>query len=181
MSLLDGFKKLAQPYDDDDDFFDEADESFKAPSLASDAQKRFENTFSATASAEPEPEDEEEDEEETDTVEGAGLFGSFKRPKVKSGGRMAPAGAEQQIFMLSPKSMDDCGVLVNYITSCRPVVVTLEGVSAENGQRMLDFISGVSFALQGKITPISSKAYFITPQNVDIVGSGAFPGGQDTF
>ena len=35
----------------------------------------------------------------------------------------------------------------------------------------LDFLSGITFALQGKITPISAKTYFVTPQNVDILGA----------
>lgn len=182
MSIIDGFKKLAQPYDDDDDFFDEADESFKAPSLASDAQRRFENTFSSSAAAEPEPEDDEEEDEEVEAAEGASLFGSFKRPKAKSG-RMSSSGPDQQVFLFSPKSIDECGALASYILNSRSVVMTLEGIPAETGRRMLDFMSGIAFALQGKITPISSKTYFVTPQNVDvgIVGSGAPSGGQDTF
>lgn len=177
MSFIDGFKKLTQSYDDDDDFFDEADESFKAPSLASEAQKRFENTFSASAAAEPEA---EEDDDEQDSVsEGASLFGSFKRSKSKSG-RQA-AGGDQQIILFSPKSIDECGGLASYILNARSVVMTLEGVPSDLARRMLDFMSGIAFALQGKITPVSSKTYFVTPQNVDIVGSGAPSAESDNF
>ena len=38
-------------------------------------------------------------------------------------------------------------------------------------RRLLDFLSGIAFALQGKITPVSAKTYFITPPNVDILGT----------
>lgn len=169
MSFIDGFKKLAQPYDDDDDFFDEADESFKAPSLASEAQRRFENTFSSSAASEPEAQEEEDDPEES-ISEGPGLFGGFKRSKPKAGRQSA--GGDQQIFLFSPKSIDDCGELANHILSARSVVLTLEGVPSDTARRMLDFMSGIAFALQGKITPVSSKTYFVTPQNVDIVGLG---------
>jgi cell division inhibitor SepF len=53
----------------------------------------------------------------------------------------------------------------------RSVVMTLEGLPTENARRLLDFMSGIAFALQGKITPISAKTYFVTPQNVDVVGA----------
>ena len=41
----------------------------------------------------------------------------------------------------------------------------------DTARRLLDFLSGITFALQGKITPISAKTYFVTPQNVDILGA----------
>jgi cell division inhibitor SepF len=50
------------------------------------------------------------------------------------------------------------------------VVMTLEAVPTDMARRLLDFLSGIAFALQGKITPVSAKTYFITPQNVDILG-----------
>ena len=51
--------------------------------------------------------------------------------------------------------------------------MTLEGLPTENARRLLDFLSGITFALQGKITPVSAKTYFVTPQNVDLVAPQA--------
>jgi FtsZ-interacting cell division protein YlmF len=39
----------------------------------------------------------------------------------------------------------------------------------ETARRLLDFISGITFALNGKITPVAAKAYFITPENVNLI------------
>ena len=61
--------------------------------------------------------------------------------------------------------------MVNHILQNHSVVMTLEGLPSDTARRLLDFISGIAFALQGKITPVSAKTYFITPQNVDIVGA----------
>ena len=56
MGLFDELKKLTQPQDDDSDFFEGADESFKpAPAAASSAQLQFENTFGEEPSSNPEP------------------------------------------------------------------------------------------------------------------------------
>ena len=49
--------------------------------------------------------------------------------------------------------------------------MTLEGLPTDTARRLLDFLSGITFAMQGKITPVSGKTYFITPQNVDILAS----------
>ena len=60
---------------------------------------------------------------------------------------------------------------MNHLLQGRSVVMTLEGLPIDTARRLLDFLSGIAFALQGKITPISAKTYFVTPQNVDILGA----------
>ena len=80
-------------------------------------------------------------------------------------------GKDTQVILFSPKSFDEAGELVNYMHRKLTVVMTLEGVPTDMARRLLDFLSGIAFALQGKITPVSAKTYFITPQNVDILGT----------
>ena len=76
-------------------------------------------------------------------------------------------------MLFSPKSFDDAVELVGYLMQNLTVVMTLEGVQADTARRLLDFMSGIAFALQGKITPVSAKTYFVTPQNVDILGTAS--------
>lgn len=47
--------------------------------------------------------------------------------------------------------------------------MSLEEIPSETARRLLDFMSGIAFALNGKITPVSAKTYFITPENVDLL------------
>ena len=77
------------------------------------------------------------------------------------------------------KTFDEAGDLAGYLSQGRSVVLTLECIPMESARRLLDFLSGISFALQGKITPISAKTYFVTPQNVDILGAPSFIAGND--
>lgn len=49
--------------------------------------------------------------------------------------------------------------------------MTLEGVPNDNARRLLDFLSGITFALREKQSPISAKTYFVSPQNVDLLNS----------
>ena len=159
MGLFDELKKLTQPQDDDSDFFEGADESFKpAPAAASSAQLQFENTFGEEPSSNPEPARRPAKAQ----GEGGSLFGNLG---VNFG------GSETQVILFNPKTFEEAGELVNHLNQSRSVVMTLEGVPNDNARRLLDFLSGITFALQGKITPISAKTYFVSPQNVDLLNS----------
>lgn len=176
MGFMDELKKLTQPYEDDNDFFEGADVSFKpqpkaeAQPKTSNAQMVFESSF---AEETPAP----ETQAQKAGGEGGGIFGSLgikkpSRPKNTNRERMVNfGGKDTQVILFSPKSFDEAGELVNYMHRNLTVVMTLEGVPTDMARRLLDFLSGIAFALQGKITPVSAKTYFITPQNVDILGT----------
>lgn len=181
MGFMDGLKKLTQPYDDEDDFFDGADPGFrpqpKAPEqkqAVSAAQMAFENAFGDLSGPEP---DEEPQQKKAPAGEGGGLFGNLGikksgRPRVPGRERTVNfGGRDTSVLLFSPKSFDEAGELVSYLQQDLTVVMTLESVPADTARRLLDFLSGIAFALGGKITPVSAKTYFITPQNVDILGA----------
>ena len=178
MGFMDGLKKLTQPYDDDEDFFEGSDQSLrpqpkseqKAPVSA--AQMAFESAF-ADPGGSPAPAEEAQPKK---TAEGGGgIFGGLK--KAAAGGSKPRrertvnfGGKDTSVLLFSPKTFDEAGELVSYLQQDMTCVMTLESVPAETARRLLDFLSGIAFALGGKITPVSAKTYFITPQNVDILG-----------
>ena len=170
--FIQALRKLTQPYDDEEDFFEGADGSLR-PSVRQE-------------SAQAEPEDSFEEEFSADAGqasrkgakaagEGAGFFGSrgVKKPAPHRERLVNFGGSETQVILFSPKSFDEAGELMNHLLQGRSVVMTLEGLPTETARRLLDFLSGITYALQGKITPVSAKTYFVTPQNVDILGSQA--------
>ena len=175
MGFMDELRKLTQPYDDEDDFFEDADSSLRQSTQPSDAQLEFENTFGAEPAGRPEPAGSSRKGTKP-PGEGGGFFGG--RVGKKTGRSRAHrervvdfGGTETQVILFNPKTFDEAGDLVNQLNQGRSVVMTLEGVPTENARRLLDFLSGIAYALQGKITPISAKTYFVTPQNVDILGA----------
>ncbi len=180
MGFMDGLKKLTQPYDDDDDFFEGADLSFKPQpreeqkSAVSAAQLAFENAF-ADNSAGPAPAEEPQSPAARPASEAGGIFGNLGLKKGGKGkgrtGSVNFGGKDASVLLFSPRSFDEAGELVNYLNQELSCVMTLEGVQPETARRLLDFLSGIAFALGGKITPVSAKTYFITPQNVDILGA----------
>ena len=180
MGFIDEIKKLTQPYDDED-FFEGADESFKAPVVApvSKAQQQFEKSFaddpveSVDAPARKAPKGQPVD---------GGIFGNMgkaaqvpvpKQPKPRKERTVNFSGNETQVILFSPKTFDEAGELMNHLMQNRSVLLTLEGQPTDAARRLLDFLSGIAYALQGKITPVSAKTYFVTPQNVDLLGTAA--------
>ncbi len=172
MGFMDELRKLTQPYDDDDDFFEGADSSLRKPAKPSPAQAEFEDAFGEEPAAEPAPR-----KAAKSAGEGGGFLSGFA--SRKSGKSKTPqrervvnfGGNETQVILFNPKSFDEAGELVSHLHQGRSVVMTLEGLPTDTARRLLDFLSGITFALQGKITPISAKTYFVTPQNVDILGA----------
>ena len=178
MGFMDGLKKLTQPYDDEEDFFEGADPSFKPQpkaeqkSAVSAAQMAFESAF-ADNTAGPEPEEEPQQTKKSAGESGGGIFGNLGLKKTggkpRRSGTVNFGGKETSVLLFSPKTFDEAGELVGYLQQDLTVVMTLENVPAETARRLLDFLSGIAFALNGKITPVSAKTYFITPENVDLL------------
>ena len=175
MGFMDELKKLTKPYDDEeDDFFEGADASYKSAPAASPAQLEFEHAFGEEPSSSPEPA-----RKPARPAPEGGLLGALTgkrpvRPKIAQRERTVNfGGSEQQVILFNPRTFDEAGELVNHLNQGRSLVMTLEGLPTENARRLLDFLSGITFALQGKITPVSAKTYFVTPQNVDILGAQA--------
>ena len=176
MSIQEFFKKVTQPYDDEDDFFEGADVARREEPAVTPAQMAFEDTFAAEAEEAPEPARQPEQPRRGGFFESLGLTkkDAPARPKAAP---MRPAkertvnfdGSDTQVVLFNPKSFEEAGDLVNYLQMGRSLVMTLEGQPTENARRLLDFISGITFAMDGKVTPVAGKTYFITPQNVDLV------------
>lgn len=176
MGFMDELRKLTQPYEDEDDFYEGADAAAQ-PAAPTEAQLEFENTFGGRET--PEPAAEETETPAPAPQEGGGGKGIFSalgrkkpsRPRASRERTVEFGGTEQQVILFNPKNFDEAGDLVQHLLQGRSVVMTLEGVPTELARRLLDFLSGIAYALQGKITPISAKTYFVTPQNVDVLGA----------
>lgn len=168
MGFMDELKKLAQPYGDEDDFYEGADGAYAPPSpdsISSD-QMNFEEEFAA----EP-PKEEKKRRKPLFTQPQQVEERECREPREQKPSRASRkrAGNESQVLLFNPKNFDDAGELATYLSQGRSLVMALEGIPTETARRLLDFISGIAFAMSAKITPVSAKTYFITPENVDLL------------
>ena len=188
MSIWDNVKKFAQPYSDDeyddyddeyDDYEDEVEEEpvRRAPRPS---RRPARPARRAPMQREPEPEIEEDDYEE----DFAAAFNSV--PKASAAPAAAPAApAErtfpgkvvsmnrshaQEIVRFHPTSFQDSRKAATDLVSSKAVIVNLEELDKDASRRMVDFLSGVVFAMDGDVQKIAQNAYVFCPPNMFISG-----------
>ncbi|MFH5182843.1 cell division protein SepF [Paenibacillus sp. TAB 01] len=76
-----------------------------------------------------------------------------------------------RVVLLEPKSYEDTQEIADHLRSRRPVVVNLHLVRSDQGTRIVDFLSGTVYALNGSISKIGPNIFLCTPDTVEIHGS----------
>ena len=79
-------------------------------------------------------------------------------------------GGNMEVCVVKPSSVDDSREITETLLSGRTVILNLEGMDLELAQRIIDFISGATFAINGNLQKISNYIFLVTPTNVDISG-----------
>lgn len=82
--------------------------------------------------------------------------------------RTTPKGFE--VCIMKPSTFEDSQDICDMLLSGRAAVINLEGFDVDLAQRIMDFISGSVYALNGKLHQISSYIFIISPDTVDISG-----------
>ena len=78
--------------------------------------------------------------------------------------------AQMQVVLVKPERFDNVSDIAEHLRSKHAVVLNLESTNKDVARRLVDFLSGCAYALDGKIKKIAISTYIITPYNVDIVG-----------
>jgi cell division inhibitor SepF len=93
------------------------------------------------------------------------------------------SNSQFKVVLMQPETFDDARDVCDHLKSKKPVVVNLENLSKETAQRVVDFLSGAVYGLDGEIQKVSAGIFMIAPHNVDIMnefrdeskGKTAFP------
>ena len=80
------------------------------------------------------------------------------------------ATAQLQVVLVKPDRFDNVSEIAEHLRSKHAVVLNLEATNKDVARRLVDFLSGCAYALDGKIKKIAISTYIITPYNVDLVG-----------
>jgi len=78
-----------------------------------------------------------------------------------------------RMVVLQPQSMEDTQTVIDNLRLGKPVIVNLENLSGDAAQRLLDFISGAIYALEGNVRKVSRGIFLLAPDGVDISGNVA--------
>ncbi len=75
-----------------------------------------------------------------------------------------------KMILLEPRAFSEAQQIADYIRSRNTVVVNLKRVTPEQAKRIIDFLSGTIYAVNGNIQKIGGGIFLCTPNNINIQG-----------
>ena len=171
MSFWDNVKKFAQPYADDDyDDYDEDDyvDEYDEP----EEPARRPSRRSAAPAPAPAPMMEEEDEDEFGFPAAMPAVNTASAPSTGFTGTVLNRSVtnKQEVVLFRPGSFNDTSKAADDLRGRKAVIVNMENVDKAMARRVVDFLSGCVYALDGDVKKIAQSAYLFCPHNMDIVG-----------
>ena len=153
MSFWDNVKKFAQPYSEEeyDDYDEEMDEFEESREPAS--RPRRSNPFGVTQESTPEA-------TPVASAQAAGFSGQVLN--MHSG--------KQEVVLFHAKTFDDAAKAADELRRKRAVILNMENVDKALTRRVVDFLSGSVYALDGSVKKIAQSTYLFCPHNMDVVG-----------
>ena len=156
MSFWVNVKKFAQPYDDEefDDYDDEELDTYEEPEQEAPRTRRP-SPFSSSASA----------------------------PAATAAAPAAPAAApsfggqvlnmssnKQEVVLFHAKTFDDAAKAVDELCKRKAIILNMENVDKSLTRRVVDFLSGAVYALDGRVKKVAQSTYLFCPHNMDVTG-----------
>lgn len=80
------------------------------------------------------------------------------------------SGGQLKVVLVAPKQFELAAEIADHLRDRRAVLMNLEQTDKNIARRLIDFLSGVAYAQDGKIRRVASATYIITPFNVDLMG-----------
>ena len=80
------------------------------------------------------------------------------------------ATAQLKVVLVKPERFENASEIADHLREKRTVVLNLESTNKDIARRLVDFLSGVAYAGEGKIKKVAANTYIITPYSVDIMG-----------
>ena len=163
MSFWDNVKKFAQPYADEDyDDYDDEEEmdEFEEEEEVAPRPARRAPAFSAAP----------------ESVSDFGVTPSAPAAPVSapssgfSGQVLNMHSGKQEVVLFHAKAFDDAAKAANELRNKRAVILNMENVDKALTRRVVDFLSGCVYALDGQVKKIAQSTYLFCPHSMDIVG-----------
>jgi cell division inhibitor SepF len=100
----------------------------------------------------------------------AGSRTATLRPRSRPELAPVPAqpGSSVRVHLVVPRSFNDAQTIADRFKDYTPVILNLQGVDSELSKRLIDFASGLTYALDGGMQRIADKVFLLTPANVEV-------------
>ena len=157
MSFWDNVKKFAQPYDDEefDDYDDEELDTYEEPEQEAPRTRRP-SPFSSSASAPA-------------ATAAAPAAATAAAPSF-GGQVLSMSSNKQEVVLFHAKTFDDAAKAVDELCKRKAIILNMENVDKALTRRVVDFLSGAVYALDGRVKKVAQSTYLFCPHNMDVTG-----------
>lgn len=115
--------------------------------------------------------------EETHDDEKPAPVTPLRRPTVV---RQPAADTVNEIVTVHPKQYRDAQAIAEQFRDGLPVIINVSQMSDADARRLIDFASGLSMGLYGRIERVTSKVFLLSPENIAVSGDGGIAPADDT-
>ena len=163
MSFWDNLKKFAQPYGDDE--FDDYEEEEGLDTYEEEVEeeerpaRRRSSFFNIGAN---EDTDYKSTATATTTTANTGRTGFS--------GQFVSLGNRQEVVLFHPSTFNDTSKAADDLRNKKAVILNMENVDKAMARRVVDFLSGCAYAVDGKVKKVAQSTYLFCPHNMDVVG-----------
>ena len=159
MSFWDNVKKFAQPYSDDD--YDDYDEDYddyaeEAPAEPAPRSGRRPSPFATDDAA--------------DDYAAPAATAAPTASTGFAGQLMNSASGKQEVVLFHAKTFDDAAKAADELRNKKAVILNMENVDKSLTRRVVDFLSGAVYALDGSVKKIAQCTYLFCPRNMAVIG-----------
>ena len=148
MGLMDELKKLTRPYNEED--VDEYDYDEEEEDLEPEQEPDPASSRRGYSAPNPEP--------------------AARRSGPAKVVNLGANNNNMQVILVKPDRFDTVSEIADHLRDRKSIVLNLESTNKDVARRLVDFLSGVAYALEGKIKKVAISTYILTPYNVEIVG-----------
>lgn len=162
-SFLDLFKMSNNNTDYDDDLFDEDDEADDY-----DDYDDYDETPSYSSQSYAKP--------ASSSQSYAKKTKPSKTSKSSANSKLVPINSNrsqygsQQVFVIKPEEFDDAQMIIDHLNGGQATVVNMEGMELQTAQRIIDFIAGACYSIDGSLQAISGNIFIAAPSGVYVSG-----------
>ncbi len=98
------------------------------------------------------------------------VYNRFSERRSSKVVKIHNSNAQMRVVVVQPEDFDETPSIASHLKNNKPIVLNLESVDKNVARRIIDFLSGTVYALDGDIKKVSNGIFVIAPSNVDIMG-----------
>ena len=92
-------------------------------------------------------------------------------PEVRGGSNVSvTSGSSIEMVVVKPEKLGSVTQIADYLVDRKTILLNLEETNKDTARRLIDFLNGVAYAINGNLRKVATNTYVVTPSNVELSG-----------